>query len=119
MMGSGKSNLYEGTVGSKPRLFIPNNNDSLSNNLSAGNEHSTGRVSETGGSYAAGNTSTGFLPGDIVILTREFQHMPIGTIGKILSREDKTHYVIEFYEHSGATIGLFVPPKRYFKLLTS
>lgn len=118
-MGSGKSNLYEGTVGSKPRLFLPNNNDSLSNNLSTSSEHSIGRGSGTGGSYAAGNASTGFMPGDIVILIREFQHMPIGTIGKILSHEDKTRYVIEFYERSGATIGTFVTPKRYFRLLTS
>ena len=111
-MGSGISHLYDGTKGAKPSLLIPN----ASINLNIGNNAGIG-TGGVGGSFAPEDFSIILKPGDMVVLIREFHNMPIGTIGKILSRQDKTHYKIRFYDKQQQDIGVYVTPRSFFRFL--
>lgn len=111
-MGSGISHLYDGTKGTKPDLLIPN----ASINLKTGTNDGMG--AGTGGSdFDTEDYSVVLKPGDMVVLIRKFHNMPIGTIGKILSRQDKTHYKIRFYDKQQRPIGVFVTPRSFFRFL--
>ena len=111
-MGSGISHLYDGTKGAKPNLLIPNASINLNIGTNAG--IGTGGVS---GSFAPEDFSIVLKPGYMVVLIREFHNMPIGTIGKILSRQDMTHYKIRFYNKQKHIIGVFVTPRSFFRIV--
>lgn len=110
-MGSGNSHLYNGTNGSKPNLLIPSAGVNVTGTKAG---IGTGGV---GGSFAPEDFSIVLKPGDMVILIREFHNMPIGTIGKILSQQDRTHYKIRFYDKQQHYIGVYVTPRSFFRFL--
>ena len=111
-MGSGNSHLYDGTKGAKPNLLIPG----VGTNLGTGSSSDIG-TGGVGGGFTPEDSSATLKSGDMVVLIREFRNMPIGTIGKILSQQDRTHYKIRFFNKGGSVIGVYITPRSFFKFL--
>lgn len=114
-MGSGISHLYEGTYGSKPNLLIPS--VSIKTNKTTNYANGSGGAGGVGGGFSSEDFSIGLKNRDLIVLIREFRGMPIGTMGLIISKADKTHYKIRFFYKDGDTIGVYLTPRSAFKLL--
>ena len=56
---------------------------------------------------------------DVVKLIKEFEGIPIGTLGAVVLEYDGTYYEIEFVDSDGGTIGVFTTPRDVLELVTS
>ena len=56
---------------------------------------------------------------DVVTLIKEFNGLPTGTKGAIVSEYDGTYYEVEFFDSNGDTIGVFTTPYNALELVIS
>lgn len=56
---------------------------------------------------------------DVVKLIKEFEGIPIGTLGTVVLEYDGTYFEIEFVDSNGVTIGVFTTPGDVLELVTS
>lgn len=56
---------------------------------------------------------------DTVKLIKNFNELPIGTKGAIVSEYDGTYYEVEFFDSNGDTIGVYTTPRDALELLVS
>ncbi|MCR5662953.1 MAG: DUF4926 domain-containing protein [bacterium] len=54
---------------------------------------------------------------DIVRLTADFEELPAGTEGTIVTEYDGTHFEVEFFDDDGDTIGVFTIPADILELV--
>jgi len=54
---------------------------------------------------------------DVVRLTKEFEGLPVGTEGTIVSEYDGKAFEVEFFDDDGDTIDIFTTPKEVIELL--
>lgn len=109
-MGSGVSHLYDNTHGSQLSFYVP---------TSTGDNGTGGIPSGGAGSYTGSGKSLSeqYFPGDMVVLIRKFKGLPVGTIGKILSKVDKSHYKVDFYDEEHHSTAVLVTPRSYIRRL--
>ena len=53
---------------------------------------------------------------DVVRLTKEFEGLPIGTIGTIVLEYDGKCFEVEFIDPNGNTVDVFTTPKEMIEL---
>ncbi len=56
---------------------------------------------------------------DVVKLIKEFNGLPIGIQGAIVSKYDGTCYEVEFFDANGDTVGVFTTPCDVLELVVS
>ncbi len=54
---------------------------------------------------------------DIVRLKADFEGLPAGTEGTIVSEYDGTHFDVEFFDDAGDTIDIFTTPAEILELV--
>lgn len=54
---------------------------------------------------------------DAVILTKEFNGLPAGTIGAIVLEYDGTFYEVEFFTAEGETIDVYTTPAEVLEIV--
>lgn len=47
---------------------------------------------------------------DVVELIKEFNGLPVGTLGAIVLEYDGTYYEVEFFDSTGDTLGVYTTP---------
>ena len=56
---------------------------------------------------------------DVVKLTKEFNEMPIGTVGTIVLEYDGKCFEVEFFDSDGNTIDVYTTPIDFLELVES
>ena len=56
---------------------------------------------------------------NVVKLIKEFNNLPIGTQGAIVSEYDCTYCEVEFFDSNGDTIGVYTTPCDVLELVVS